>query len=39
VCQQALAELRRALGENLLRRETETGRALSVEAACALALA
>ena len=39
VCHQALAELRQAMGEELLRREMETGRALSIEEACAMALA
>jgi predicted ATPase/DNA-binding XRE family transcriptional regulator len=39
VCHEALAELRQALGEELLRREMEAGRALSIEEACAMALA
>ena len=36
--EQAMAELRQALGENLLCREMEVGRALPPEQACAMAL-
>lgn len=39
VYERALAELRNALGEDSLRQAMEAGRALSLEAACALVLA
>ena len=39
VFDQALADLRQAMGEEPLRREMEAGRALSIEEACAIALA